>query len=66
MKTSGISALTYVWNANASLALGQVTAQLTDAVYVPSFGWNANGIITLPLSATLTTNGKQYNCTVSH
>ena len=65
MTTLGITAITGAWNANVTLANGQVSAQLTNPVYVTNFGFNANGVITAPPSATLTTNGKSYTCTVT-
>ena len=65
MTTSGITAITGSWNAATTFANGQVTTQLSDAVHIPSFGFNASGIITVPTSATLTSNGQTYNCKVT-
>lgn len=65
MTTKGISALTSVWNATATLVNSQVTATLSQPQFVPSFGFNAAGIISLPSTTTLTSGGKQYNCTLN-
>lgn len=66
MPVSGISSLSGIWNATGSLKGGNVVLTLGDAVYTPSFGFNANGIISLPSSATLVTNGATYACSVTH
>lgn len=65
MVTKGITSITGVWNATATFTNGNLTMTLTDPVYVPNIGFNANGIISLPTQATLTTNGQTYTCPVN-
>jgi hypothetical protein len=58
MKTRGITSITGAWNANVTLTNGQISAQLTNPAFVPTFGFNASGVITVPSSAMLTTKGQ--------
>jgi hypothetical protein len=62
LNTTGITSLTGVWNATGTLTNGTTTLVLTDPVSVPSMGFNAAGVITLPTQANLVSNGKSYLC----
>ncbi|WP_454785963.1 hypothetical protein [Legionella sp. WA2024007413] len=61
----GITAVTSVWNATISFTNGNLAMTLNDAVYVPNIGFNANGIISLPSQATLSTKGQTFTCPVN-
>ncbi|MCW8418214.1 glycoside hydrolase family 5 protein [Fluoribacter dumoffii] len=61
----GITAVTSVWNATATFQNETIVMTLTDAVYIPNIGFNANGVISLPSQAMLTTNGQTYTCPVT-
>lgn len=64
MPAIGIKSLTGVWNATASMTGGNIVMQLANPVYVNNIGFNAAGVISLPVQGTLVTNGQQYNCTI--
>lgn len=64
MITPGISSLTGVWNATATLSNGILTMNMNDPVNVLNIGFNANGIISLPKTAKISNNGQNINCTV--
>jgi len=65
MQAIGITSLTGAWNATGNITGGNVVLTLSNPAYVSNIGFNANGVIALPSTATVKTGGVTYTCTVT-